>query len=168
VERWTTSRHEFPRQLGFAPSKIKVTFQVSSDTFKVAELVWISPPGELDAAVLRLADIANEYPCCSIAYGALDQYALRSGYLIGHPDAGELSLSLQNNGVFEVTDPMLRYTAATKPGSSGSAVFDDAWNVVGVHHGMRSGSLADGTPYVANEATAHSISRLNGSGKERA
>jgi V8-like Glu-specific endopeptidase len=45
-----------------------------------------------------------------------------------------LSLSLQDNILIEANDRFVRYRAATEPGSGGSPVFDENWELIAVHH----------------------------------
>ena len=54
--------------------------------------------------------------------------------VIGYPKGRTLSVSIQDNQVSQVDSKHLWYRAPTDPGSSGSPVFDQDWNVVGLHH----------------------------------
>ena len=53
---------------------------------------------------------------------------------IGHPKGGPLSLSIQDNVLIDVKAPKLHYRAPTEPGSSGSPVFNQDWDLVALHH----------------------------------
>jgi V8-like Glu-specific endopeptidase len=55
-------------------------------------------------------------------------------YIIGHPAGGTLQLSLQDNALLDFEGRLLHYRTPTVGGSSGSPVFDDNWNLVGIHH----------------------------------
>jgi hypothetical protein len=55
-------------------------------------------------------------------------------YLIGHPLGGSLSLSLHDNLFLGFRHPKMHYRTPSEPGSSGSPVFDDQWNFIGLHH----------------------------------
>jgi S1-C subfamily serine protease len=100
----------------------------------VKSLRWESPIRELDTTMLEL-DV--EIPSC-------DTYELASLlpqpgerlYVIGHPKGGGLSYSIQDNRVLAINDPPTRihYRSPTDPGSSGSPLFNDQWEVLGIHH----------------------------------
>jgi V8-like Glu-specific endopeptidase len=68
--------------------------------------------------------------------------------IVQHPKAGRKQISLRENRVFDVLTNFLHYETDTEPGSSGSPVFNDAWQVVALHHAGVPGS--DGG-WVANE-----------------
>lgn len=54
--------------------------------------------------------------------------------IIQHPGGYLKKISLQNNFVAYADNQVLQYTTSTEPGSSGSPVFDDDFQVVGIHH----------------------------------
>lgn len=54
--------------------------------------------------------------------------------IIQHPQGQPKQISLQNNFVEYVGDNVIQYVTSTLPGSSGSPVFNDAWEVVALHH----------------------------------
>ncbi len=54
--------------------------------------------------------------------------------IIQHPGGHLKKISLQNNFVGYADREVLQYTTSTEPGSSGSPVFDDDFQVVGIHH----------------------------------
>ncbi|RPI52736.1 MAG: serine protease, partial [Chloroflexi bacterium] len=54
--------------------------------------------------------------------------------IIQHPFGQPKQISVQNNMVEYVGGNVLQYVTSTNPGSSGSPVLDDGWNVVGLHH----------------------------------
>jgi hypothetical protein len=137
--------------LGEEVGNIKVSFQALEGTFEVAECVWSLPPAVLDVAIYRLEDFPEQLPCCPVSPSLPSTYSNDNVYLIGHPDAGSLGFSLYNNALIHADEWLLHYSAPTKPGSSGSPVFDDQWNVIGVHQGSGQGFLPDGTPYEANK-----------------
>jgi len=63
--------------------------------------------------------------------------------VIQHPNGQPKQISMQNNLVEYVGGNVLQYVTATNPGSSGSPVFNDGWQVVGLHHA--GGSLPEPT-----------------------
>ena len=54
--------------------------------------------------------------------------------IIQHPKGRRKELSLHDNKVTYIYDKGIRYTADTEPGSSGSPVFNNEWDLVALHH----------------------------------
>lgn len=54
-------------------------------------------------------------------------------WVVGYPGGGSLAVSLDDNEVIAVNEPMLHYRTATEPGSGGSPVFNSYWEVTAVH-----------------------------------
>lgn len=54
--------------------------------------------------------------------------------IIQHPRGRLKELSLHDNKVTYVYDKVIRYTTDTEPGSSGSPVFNNQWDLVALHH----------------------------------
>jgi len=54
--------------------------------------------------------------------------------IIQHPGGGYKQIAVHDNRVLRVLDTVIRYRTDTMPGSSGSPVFDNEWNLVGLHH----------------------------------
>lgn len=71
--------------------------------------------------------------------------------VVQHPNGGFKQISFTDNKVANVFGDLVQYSTDTEPGSSGSPVFSQAWELVALHH--RGGRLAgpDGTRYFTNE-----------------
>lgn len=54
--------------------------------------------------------------------------------IIQHPAARMKEVALRNNEVTRVKDTVIHYRTDTLPGSSGSPVFNDSWQLVALHH----------------------------------
>lgn len=54
--------------------------------------------------------------------------------IIQHPGGQQKQISLSANVIVFVDDTRVQYLTDTMPGSSGSPVFDENWNVVALHH----------------------------------
>lgn len=54
--------------------------------------------------------------------------------IIQHPQGQPKQISLQNNFVEYVGGNVVQYVTSTLPGSSGSPVFNDAWEAIALHH----------------------------------
>lgn len=72
--------------------------------------------------------------------------------IIQHPNGQPKQISIQNNVVEYVGGNVLQYVTSTSPGSSGSPVFNDGWQVVGLHHaGTYLPEPTTGRPFNRNE-----------------
>ncbi len=154
--------------LGIRPSAAEVEFEALANAprLDVAAVVWSSPQENLDASILRLGSPpVNIDPLAPTAYlpvlGETQQV-----YIIGYPGGDELAISFQDNQLIDHEGPpsgaptvpgrvRLHYRTPTKEGSSGSPVFNEDWEVVGLHHfgGKLGVEKLNGKPgiYAANE-----------------
>ncbi|MDY6805071.1 MAG: trypsin-like peptidase domain-containing protein [Cyanobacteriota bacterium] len=72
--------------------------------------------------------------------------------IIQHPMGQPKQISMQNNFVQYVGKNVVQYVTSTQPGSSGSPVFNDNWEVVALHHsGGNIPEPATGKKYYRNE-----------------
>src|SRR5262249_15141139 len=55
-------------------------------------------------------------------------------YVIGHPGGRSMSVSLNDNLLLDWDDRMIHYRSPTEGGSSGSPVFNQQWDLIGLHH----------------------------------
>jgi endonuclease G, mitochondrial len=103
--------------------------------------------------------------------------------IIQHPNGEPKQLAIRENQIVDLLDNFIHYQTDTAPGSSGSPLFNDQWEVIGLHHSgvpdRRDGKLVtvDGkiwTPdlgehrirWIANEGVR--ISRIIKDFKQRA
>ena len=54
--------------------------------------------------------------------------------IIQHPRGEKKQVSLRENRIVDLPEAFMHYEADTEPGSSGSPVFNDQWEVVALHH----------------------------------
>ena len=54
--------------------------------------------------------------------------------IIQHPSGERKQLAVRENQIVDVLDNFLHYKTDTSPGSSGSPVFNDQWEIVALHH----------------------------------
>jgi endonuclease G len=54
--------------------------------------------------------------------------------IVQHPGGEKKQIALRDNRIVDQLELFLHYQADTKPGSSGSPVFNDQWEVVALHH----------------------------------
>ena len=142
------------------PDEVEISFEVlfseGPPAFEVAEVIWSSRPHELDVSILRLDGPVYEgrikpYPA---KLDLADPGTRPRLYIAGHPGGGKLQISIHDNHLIEFDDRKILYRTPTNPGSSGSPVFDEDWNLVGLHHaGSAETSRLDGSGEVveANE-----------------
>jgi hypothetical protein len=101
------------------------------------ECLWSSPPGTCDVTFLRYvgpeAAIAEPIEVAQIPQPVTDGAYV---YVIGHPAGGGLKFSIRGNDLLAYDTEMFKvhYTAPTEGGSSGSPVFNQAWQLMAVHH----------------------------------
>jgi hypothetical protein len=151
---------------GLRPGEARVSFQAlapdgGAERHEVDRVLWCSPPHELDAAVLRLKTVPRGVETLEPFPLSGELPAVRKPpeapariYVIGHALGGGLSFSIHDNLLLGCRVPLVHYRTPTQPGSSGSPVFNDRWELVAIHHGgdERVRRL-DGEPgrYAANE-----------------
>lgn len=110
-------------------------------------------------------------------YGSADKNVLGEALsIIQHPSGEPKQVALRENRLVDRLPDFLHYETDTAPGSSGSPVFNDAWEVVALHHSgvprrndqgqvlkrngqpLRTGDSGDQIAWVANEGVR--VSRL--------
>jgi hypothetical protein len=125
------------------PADVVVEFEALRDAgverYRVAAVLWTSPVGALDTCIVRLdPPVTFDGP----AYPIAPRLPLTDGtqrvYVIGHPGGRDLSFSLHDNVLLAADDRVLHYRAATEAGSSGSPVFNQLWQLIGMHHAASS------------------------------
>jgi len=122
------------------PDEAIITFEAHGpEEFRVAKLLWTSPPDALDATVLRLEELEPLQKQfvppplrCAKTLPLVEDTA--HVYVIGHPRGGTLSISLQDNLLLDHETPRIHYRTPTEGGSSGSPVFNRQWDLIGLHH----------------------------------
>jgi endonuclease G len=80
--------------------------------------------------------------------------------IVQHPNGGPKQIVLTANAVLQVKPPLLHYATDTMPGSSGSPVYNDLWQVIAIHHAAGPQvKLADGGSRYSNEGVLMSAIR---------
>lgn len=128
--------------IAITPDEAVVTFEglagAEGQTWRVGRVVFSSPIREYDATLVELDrplvgvepyPIAKRLPPLG---GDLQRV-----YVVGHPLGGGLSFSLQDNLLLDWDERRVHYRAPTEPGSSGSPVFNDQWELIALHHAGR-------------------------------
>lgn len=68
--------------------------------------------------------------------------------IVQHPKARRKEVAMQDNTITNIFDERIRYATDTDLGSSGSPVFNNAWDLIAIHHAA--GDYVDGG-WVSNE-----------------
>ena len=130
-----------PSANGLLPKQARIRFSGDEATrdrnFRVAKVLWSSPPDALDTTVATLCEPTDGVPELELGYSSdIEPDAAPKPRLsvIGHPSGRELEISLYDNHLVAHESPYLYYRSLTEHGSSGSPVFDQDWDVVAVHH----------------------------------
>lgn len=120
------------------PEAAVAIFDANSRSFCLGDVVWSSVPDELDATFVTLKSFgrdSSEFCPLRPPAAAFDRTRQQRVYVIGYPDGGGLSFSLQDSFWLDTDGIVLHYRTPTNPGSSGSPVFDEQfWTVVALHH----------------------------------
>lgn len=115
---------------------------------------------ELDYCFVGIApiDVTNKFPIKDIGYLYLDKAIGKVGEvnveklnIIHHPLGDYKQISIRENLFVGIDDTKIYYDTDTAQGSSGSAVFNDQWQVVGLHHKSIAKMTADGKYYLDKE-----------------
>lgn len=100
----------------------------------------------LDPAALFVTSAALDYSLVAVggdtsAFGWLPLFGSTGKALLGealsivqHPSGEPKQIALRENRLVDLLPDFLHYETDTAPGSSGSPVFNDAWEVVALHH----------------------------------
>ena len=108
-------------------------------------LIWSSPPSELDATLLQLERVPEG--CKPPPVATRNPPVTTKGdarlNILGHPKGLELRISLQDNRIVDVGDRFVYYKTPTDPGSSGSPVFNQKWQLVALHHASKTSIQAN-------------------------
>lgn len=119
---------------------------VGPTTFRLdpATLLLSSPWNELDYVLVAVEPrdlVSREHSISEYGYNRLaaDLGKINKGepvFIIQHPEGQPKVVIVQGNRLIERRDdsPYLAYEADTESGSSGSPVFNQQWEVIGLHH----------------------------------
>ncbi|TDH28695.1 serine protease [Segetibacter sp. 3557_3] len=159
-----------PHEKGLRPHEAVIIFEAldRDEEFKVGEILFTSSSWELDATIIRFTPLDQQrlqkltsgidhYPVAKTLPLPASNGVAERVYVIGHPYGGTLQLSFQDNILLDCEDPRLHYRTPTEGGSSGSPVFNQQWELIGLHHaGSVEMSCLNGKPgtYNANEGIA--------------
>ena len=125
------SRIEFNFQIGLDGQPLHaVTFDLDPEEFWIAEEA-------ADFALVAVHDPAHALE----GFGYLRLIGAEGKAIVGecvniiqHPRGERKRVAIRENRIVDLIDDFLHYETDTEPGSSGSPVFNDQWEVVALHH----------------------------------
>lgn len=135
-----TNNHVLPSQDVTARAVVEFNFEKSTtgldkpvERFQLLPEQGFATSKERDWTVVRVAGNAND------TWGAIPLNAAKVAredrvVIIQHPGGGPKQIALTHNLVTYADDNIVQYLTDTMPGSSGSPVFNEAWEVVALHH----------------------------------
>jgi endonuclease G, mitochondrial len=90
----------------------------------------------------------TDFGCCPLSASSAKHSVGETVTIVQHPDGDYKQVALRENRILHRGDKVLHYIADTEGGASGSPVFNDAWQVVALHHwgGPHRELSADGRP----------------------
>jgi endonuclease G, mitochondrial len=142
-----TNNHVLSSQQEARPSLIEFNYQSdldgkmrSSQSYELDPDTFFVTDRELDYTIVAVKDRLGTQP--SVASFGWNQLIEEQGKvivgeyvnIIQHPSGEPKQLALRENQVIDLLDDFLHYLTDTAPGSSGAPVFNDQWELVGLHH----------------------------------
>ena len=134
-----TSRIEFDFQNGIDGSLLRTHhFQLDPETLFLTD-------EELDCTVVAVAPQSlpqDGLPAVPLSTFGFHRTTAQQGKIllgesiniIQHPEGREKHISLQQNELVDRLERFLHYHTDTAPGSSGSPLYNNQWEVLGIHH----------------------------------
>jgi endonuclease G, mitochondrial len=111
------------------------TYLLEPDSFAL-----FSDENQLDYALVAVGPLSSgtatpsDLGCC-ILQNSPDRHVIGMNVnIIQHPSGQPKMISVRNNLLTYRTDRTLLYETDTEPGSSGSPVFNDDWDLIALHH----------------------------------
>jgi endonuclease G, mitochondrial len=173
-----TNNHVLPNAESARFSVVEFHFQngvdgrpLTSHTFELRPGVFFATNPTLDFTLVAVSEQsrpngnASSVPLTRFGFNRLsrEQGKILIGELINviqHPDGRPKQIALQQNELIDRLDNFLHYQTDTAPGSSGSPLYNNQWEVVGLHHSgvpeRRDGQIIsiDGTPWTPDMGEA--------------
>ncbi|MFD9949985.1 trypsin-like peptidase domain-containing protein [Nonomuraea sp. NPDC059023] len=156
-----TNNHVLPDQDSAGEAEVEFGAEMSIDNdppawtrFRLDPSAAFVTDEELDYTLVRVVPAADGRTAGDL-YG-WNRLMARQGKivtgepvnLVGHPNGRLKEITIRRNELTMQLDHFLHYSADTEPGSSGSPVFNDQWEVVALHH---SGVPGEDGAWIANE-----------------
>jgi endonuclease G len=147
-----TNHHVLPSADVAAGSALELDFQRSLDGARLPVVELRFDPARFFAAdqALDFAMVAVAgSPASTAPYGWCRLTDAQGTVVVGecvtivqHPRGREKEVVLRENKLVDIPEQVLHYVTDTEPGSSGSPVFNDQWEVIALHHASVPGAQA--------------------------
>jgi endonuclease G len=139
-----TNHHVLPDAATAGLSVVEFRYEDGVDGRPLAPVVF-----DLDPQRLFLADQGLDYALVAVRATPVDLGTFGFSRLIEaegkaivgdfvtivqHPGGEKKQVALRDNRIVDMLDQFMHYEADTEPGSSGSPVFNDQWEIVALHH----------------------------------
>jgi hypothetical protein len=136
-----TNNHVLPDAADASRSQARFNFQLdvagrlaASEYFACRPDVLFHTSAALDYSVVYVeGDPGARYGVIPLP-GQLGVYVGDPVAIVQHPLGEPKQIAMVDNEVAYVDDVLLQYLTDTLPGSSGSPVFNDAWELIALHH----------------------------------
>jgi endonuclease G, mitochondrial len=143
-----TNHHVLPDAGTAGSARANFHYEINLADINVGPVVYALRPSELfytlddlDFAVVAVEPQSTDGATALSSFGCLPILEtvgkVSEGEwltIIQHPDGGRKKICVRENQFIKRDDKYLWYTTDTKPGSSGSPVFNNDWYVVALHH----------------------------------
>ena len=146
-ELMLTNHHVLPSDLFAMRSLAEFDFEYDVDFepkrthyFQLAPDRFYHSDETLDFALVAIKQFSNsgvsldKFGFLQLTESSGKALTTESVSLIQHPEGSDKHIAIRNNRVHNRFDHFIHYETDTMPGSSGSPVFNDQWNVVALHH----------------------------------
>jgi V8-like Glu-specific endopeptidase len=142
-----TNHHVLPDASVAGTSSVEFDYEVRSDgsirpttIFRLDPATFFFSDDHLDYALVAVSPTSeNGHPLAEFGWNRLieaEGKAIVAQWvnIIQHPNGEPKQLCIRENQIINMLDDFVLYRTDTAPGSSGSPVFNDLWEVVALHH----------------------------------
>ncbi len=129
VARWSAVEFNYQDGIDGQPLQPRV-FRLDPERFYLADKEYDFAFVAVDAGEGELAEFGFNRLADVEGNALVGEFVT----IVQHPKGEKKQVSLRENRVVDLLDSFIHYETDTEPGSSGSPVFNDQWEVVALHH----------------------------------
>lgn len=141
-----TNNHVLSSAAEAAAARVQFNYQVGLDgspllpiVFEFAPAAFFVTDEHLDYTLVAVAERAGERELAEFGWNPLIEAEGKvilgeALNIIQHPSGEPKQLALRKNELIDLLDDFVHYQTDTAPGSSGSPVFNDQWELIALHH----------------------------------